>query len=413
MKAVILAAGEGTRLNPITINRPKSLIKINGKTILEYTLTTLKQSGISEIIIVTNYREKDIQQYFGNGKKYNLKISYKKQKKMDGTATAVGVTESLIENNFILIYGDLLFSPKVIKKIIAAFKTKKIDGVMAVTPIENPEGYGIVEIDKENKVKKIIEKPKINTSSKLVNAGLYIFSKKIFQKIKQIDASIRGEYELADAISLFIKEEKQILAVRIDKDDWMDIGRPWDLLKANAWILKKFNHRIDGTVEDGAHLIGPVTVAKTARIRSGAYIEGPVFIDKGSDIGPNCYIRPYTSIGKNVRIGNACEIKNTIIMDKTHVGHLSYVGDSIICERCNLGAGTIIANYRFDSKSIKMKIKNEIIDSKRRKLGAIIGDDVKTGIHTIILPGIKVGNNCWISVKYVVHRDLPDDTYAK
>lgn len=113
-----------------------------------------------------------------------------------------------------------------------------------------------------------------------------------------------------------------------------------------------------------------------------------------------------------MRIGNACEIKNTIIMDKTHVGHLSYVGDSIICERCNLGAGTIIANYRFDSKSVKMKIKNEIIDSKRRKLGAILGDDVKTGIHTILLPGVKVGNNSWISVNYIVDRDLPDNTYA-
>ena len=412
MKAVILAAGEGIRLNPITINRPKPLIKISGKTILEHTLTTLRHSGISEVIIVTNYREKDIRQYLGNGKKYNLKISYKTQEKMNGTATAVGATESMIKNNFILIYGDLLFSSEAIKKIIDTFKTKKIDGVMAVTPIENPEKYGIVEIDKENKIKKIIEKPKTNAPSKLANAGLYVFSKEIFQKIREIGTSIRGEYELTDAISLFVKEGKQVIAVRINKDEWIDIGRPWNLLEANAWILKKLSHRIDGTVEDGAHLIGPVTLTKTARIRSGTYIEGPVFIDEESDIGPNCYIRPYTSIGKNVRIGNACEIKNSIIMDKTHVGHLSYVGDSIICERCNLGAGTIIANYRFDSKSVKMKIKNKIIDSKRRKLGAIIGDDVKTGIHAILLPGVKVGNNSWISVNYIVDGDLPDNTYA-
>jgi bifunctional UDP-N-acetylglucosamine pyrophosphorylase/glucosamine-1-phosphate N-acetyltransferase len=413
MKAVILAAGEGSRLNPITINRPKPLIKISGKTILEYTLTTLRESGISDVIIVTNYREKDIQQYFGNGNKYKLKISYKKQEKMNGTATAVGITESLIKNNFILIYGDLLFSPKSIKKIIDTFNTKKIDGVMAITPIENPEKYGIVEIDKEQKIKKIIEKPKNNTPSKLANAGLYVFSKEIFQKIKQIKTSIRGEYELTDAISLFVKERNQVLTVQINKDDWIDIGRPWNLLEANAWILKRINHRIYGTVEDGAHLIGPVTLSKNARIRSGAYIEGPVFIDEESDIGPNCYIRPYTSIGKNVRIGNACEIKNTIIMDKTHVGHLSYVGDSIICERGNLGAGTIIANYRFDSKSVKMKIKNTIIDSKRRKLGAILGDDVKTGIHSILLPGVKVGNNSWINVNYIVDRDLPENTFAK
>jgi bifunctional UDP-N-acetylglucosamine pyrophosphorylase/glucosamine-1-phosphate N-acetyltransferase len=412
MKAVILAAGEGTRLNPITINRPKPLIKISGKTILEYTLATLNYSGISEVIIVTNYRQKDIQQYIGDGKKYDLKISYRKQEKMNGTAYAVLATESMIKENFILIYGDLLFSPEAIKKIVDVFITKKTDGVMAVTPTENPEKYGIVEIDKEQKIKKIIEKPKTNAPSKLANAGLYIFSKEIFDKIKQITASIRGEYELTDAISLFVKEGKNVLAVQINEDDWIDIGRPWNLLEANKWILKKLNHRIYGTVEDGAQLIGPVTVAKTARIRSGTYIEGPVFIDEESDIGPNCYIRPHTSIGKNVRIGNACEIKNTIIMDKTHVGHLSYVGDSIIGERCNLGAGTIIANYRFDSKSVKMKVKNKIIDSKRRKLGAILGDDVKTGIHAILLPGVKVGNNSWIGINYIVDRDLPDNTYV-
>jgi bifunctional UDP-N-acetylglucosamine pyrophosphorylase/glucosamine-1-phosphate N-acetyltransferase len=413
MKAVILAAGEGSRLKPITINRPKPLIKISGKAILEHSLKTLSDIGVNEVIIVTNYKEEAIQQYFGDGTNYKLKISYKKQKKMNGTGDALSTAESLIKDNFILIYGDLLFSPNAIKKIVHVFKEKKIDGAIAVTPIKNPEKYGIVEIEKDQKIKRIIEKPDIgDTPSNLANSGLYIFSKEIFDKTRQISASIRGEYELTDAISLFIQDGKQVLAVQIDKEDWIDIGRPWDILEANKWVLKRLNHRVYGIVEDGAHLIGSVTVAKTARIRSGAYIEGPAFIDEGSDIGPNCYIRPYTSIGKNVRIGNACEIKNTIIMDKTHVGHLSYVGDSIICERCNLGAGTIIANYRFDSKSVKMKVNNKILDSKRRKLGAILGDDVKTGIHSILLPGVKVGNNSWIGVNYVLNRDLPANTYV-
>ena len=101
------------------------------------------------------------------------------------------------------------------------------------------------------------------------------------------------------------------------------------------------DHRVLGNVEDGAHLLGPVSVAETARVRSGAYIEGPCFIDEGADVGPNCFIRANTSIGKNARVGNGCEVKNSIIMDGTHVGHLSYVGDSILCEKCNLGAGTL------------------------------------------------------------------------
>jgi bifunctional UDP-N-acetylglucosamine pyrophosphorylase/glucosamine-1-phosphate N-acetyltransferase len=223
---------------------------------------------------------------------------------------------------------------------------------------------------------------------------------------------VRGEWELTDAISLLVKDEKLVLAAEISKGDWLDIGRPWDLLEANGWVLKRMEHKVYGNVENGAHLIGPVTVAETARIRSGAYIEGPTFIDEGSDIGPNCFIRPCTSIGKNVRVGNACEIKNSVIMDGTHVGHLSYVGDSILGERCNLAAGTITANLRLDDGSVKMIVKGEVVDTGRRKLGAILGDNVKTGINALLMPGVKVGTNSWVGANFTVHSDLPANTVA-
>jgi bifunctional UDP-N-acetylglucosamine pyrophosphorylase/glucosamine-1-phosphate N-acetyltransferase len=209
---------------------------------------------------------------------------------------------------------------------------------------------------------------------------------------------------------LLIEDGKAVLASEISKGDWIDIGRPWDLLEANSWALKRMEHKVYGTVENGAHLIGPVTVAETARIRSGAYVEGPSFIDEGSDIGPNCYIRPCTSIGRNARVGNGCEVKNSIIMDGTHVGHLSYVGDSILCERCNLAAGTITANLRLDDGNVKMLVKGEVVDTGRRKLGAILGDNVKTGINALLMPGVKVGVNSWVGANFTVHKDVPADT---
>jgi bifunctional UDP-N-acetylglucosamine pyrophosphorylase/glucosamine-1-phosphate N-acetyltransferase len=165
--------------------------------------------------------------------------------------------------------------------------------------------------------------------------------------------------------------------------------------------------KIEGNIDDGAHLVGPVTVEEDARIRSGAYVEGPAFIGGESDIGPNCFIRPYTSIGRRVRVGNACEIKNSIVMDRTHIGHLSYIGDSVIGESCNLGAGTLIANYRFDGKSVKMRVKDSVLDTGKRKLGVVLGDEVKTGINASLMPGVKVGNDCWIGPNIVVYRDLP------
>jgi UDP-N-acetylglucosamine diphosphorylase / glucose-1-phosphate thymidylyltransferase / UDP-N-acetylgalactosamine diphosphorylase / glucosamine-1-phosphate N-acetyltransferase / galactosamine-1-phosphate N-acetyltransferase len=157
-------------------------------------------------------------------------------------------------------------------------------------------------------------------------------------------------------------------------------------------------------------LIGPVSVAETARVRSGAYIEGPCFIDEGADVGPNCFMRACTSVGKNARVGNGCEVKNTVIMDGTHVGHLSYIGDSVLGEKCNLGAGTITANLRFDNGSVKMQIKNKVVDTGRRKLGAILGDNVKTGIGVLLMPGVKVGNDSWVNAGLLVERDIPANT---
>ena len=413
MKAVLLAAGEGVRLQPITVSRPKHLIKVAGKPILEHCLEALKASGVTEALIVTHYMGDAIRQYFGDGKKIGLKLEYVEQAAMLGTGNALSVVEPYVDGDFVLVYGDLLFSPEAMKKVVHSYEKEKPAAVIAVVPVEKPESYGVVELENEKKVKRIIEKPASGKApSNLANAGLYVFSMEIFDKIRQTKASIRGEWELTDALSLLIRDKKRVLAAKISKDDWIDIGRPWDLLEANSWALKRMEHKVFGNVEDGAHLIGPVTVAETARIRSGAYIEGPTFIGEGSDIGPNCYIRACTSIGKNVRIGNACEIKNSIIMDWTHIGHLSYVGDSILCEHCNLGAGTITANYRLDAGTVKMTVKGKVIDSGRKKLGAILGDNVKTGINALLMPGVKVGANSWVGPNFMVTKDLPANAKA-
>jgi bifunctional UDP-N-acetylglucosamine pyrophosphorylase/glucosamine-1-phosphate N-acetyltransferase len=411
MKAIILAAGEGVRLQPITSTRPKHLIKIGGKPILEHCLNAVKTSGIEEALIVIHYMGDVIRQYFGDGKKFGLKIEYVEQKAVLGTGNAVSIVEPHIKDDFLLVYGDLLFSVDAVKNVINLHEKEKPAATMAVVPVENPEDYGIVELEDEKHVKRIVEKPKHEEApSNLANAGIYVFSTEIFDKVRETSASARGEWEITDAISQLLNEKKTVLAIKISQDDWVDIGRPWDLLEANRWALERMEHKVYGLVENGARLIGPVSVAETARIRSGAYIEGPALIDEESDIGPNCYIRSYTSIGKKVRIGNACEIKNSIIMDNVHIGHLSYVGDSILGENCNLGAGTITANYRLDGGTIKMVVKDRVVDSERTKLGAVLGDNVKAGINALFMPGVKVGNNSQIGPDVIVYRDVPADT---
>ena len=164
--------------------------------------------------------------------------------------------------------------------------------------------------------------------------------------------------------------------------------------------------RISGDVEKGAYLKGEVIVEKGATVRSGAYIEGPVFIGESSVVGPNCFIRPHTYLGKKVKVGNGCEVKNSLIMDGSSVGHLSYVGDSVIGRKVNFGAGTTTANLRHDDRPVKVTVKGKRMSSGRRKLGAIIGDDVKTGIGTLLAPGVVLHQGARTGIGVVVERDV-------
>lgn len=411
MKAVLLAAGAGERLLPLTATRPKHLLKVGGKPILQYCLEAVKAAGITEVVIVTHYMADAIHSYFSDGSQLGLKVTYVAQPKILGTGNAAGVAEPYLHGDFVLIYGDLLFGQDAVKTVLSKFRNGKTAAVVGVVQVDRPENYGIIEHDSQMHVKRIVEKPASGQApSNLANAGVYVFSWDVFGKIAQLKASVRGEWELTDALTMLAEEGKTVVAAELSKGDWFDVGRPWDLLDANVWALKRMEHRVLGKVEDGAHLIGPVTVAESARIRSGAYIEGPAFIDEEADVGPNCYIRPGTSLGKKTRVGNGCEVKNSIIMDGTHVGHLSYVGDSVLGEKCNLGAGTITANLRFDDGPVKMSIKGKVVDTGRRKLGAILGDNVKTGIKSSFMPGVKIGANTWVGANLMVERDLPADS---
>ena len=409
MKAVVLSAGEGIRLRPLTLTRPKHLIPIGGKPLLEHLLTSLKTASLEEVLIVVHYMSEKIQGFFGDGSKLGLQIKYVFQKEMGGTADAIATIEPFVEDDFLLVYGDLLITPNVIKQVLHSYEKEKPTVTMAVVPVEYPENYGIVKLD-DSHVTDIFEKPSKEAPTNLANTGIYVFPTEIFQKIRQTSPSSRGELEITDSLRLLLEEKQSVLAVPVSSEEWLDVGRPWDLFEANERVLSQTEPVVEGEIEDGAHLTGPVSVARGARIRSGAYIRGPVFIGENSDIGPNCYIRPYTSVGRHVRIGNACEIKNSVILDETQIGHLSYIGDSVIGEECNLGAGTIVANYRLDGKTVKMMVKDEVVDSGRTKLGVILGDRVKAGINSVFMPGVKVGHNSWIGPNVVVYRDVPSKT---
>jgi len=190
---------------------------------------------------------------------------------------------------------------------------------------------------------------------------------------------------------------------------WSDIGLPWHLLDANKFLLNNIKQDIKGKVEENVQIIGDVRIGKNTLIRSGSYIIGPCYIGENSLIGPNAFIRPFTSIGDDCHIGMS-EIKNSLIFSNTSIPHFNYIGDSIICENVNLGAGTKISNLRFDNNNIKMKINEKLIDSGRRKLGAIIGPNSQTGINSSIMCGKKIGEGSVIGAHTMVNEDIPANT---
>jgi len=223
-----------------------------------------------------------------------------------------------------------------------------------------------------------------------------MFTPEIFSVISRTVKSPRGEYEITGSVQLLLEEGYDISYQEIKS--WFNLTYPWDLLTANESLLARIEPQNLGEVEDNVMLNGPITVGRNTVIRSGSYIMGPVIIGDDCDIGPNCYIRPATSIGDGCHIGAAVEVKNSIIMRGTKIPHHNYVGDSVIGEQCNFGAGTKIANLRLDKKNIRAAG----VDTGRRKLGAIIGDHVETGINASINVGSVIGDNAFIGLGAVV-----------
>ena len=385
------------------------MLPVAGKPIIQYNIESLKNNGITDILLIVRYKEEIVRNYFGDGSDFGVNISYKTQKDFLGTANAISYAKDFIDDSIIVLNGDIILDEEIIQEMIEKYDDLTPDTLMLLTEVEDPSAFGVVEIEDGN-IKSIVEKPKREEApSNLVNAGIYIFNEDIFDKIDKTEISQRGEYEITDSVSMQIQDNKAVIGHKTSKD-WIDVGRPWELIEVNEGLISELKTQIKGKIEDGAFIHGEVFLDEGSVIKAGVYIEGNVYIGKNCDIGPNSYIRGNTYFGDNVHVGNAVEIKNSIIMENTNVSHLSYVGDSVIGSGCNIAAGTNIANLRFDNATIKTKIKNQKIDSGRRKLGAIIGDSVKTGINSSFSPGVKIGHNSTIGSGVLLYEDLPSDT---
>ncbi|MCC7566192.1 MAG: NTP transferase domain-containing protein [Methanomicrobiaceae archaeon] len=399
MQCVVLAAGEGKRMRPLTAKRPKVMLPIANRPMMEHLVLAVRDAGISDFIFVVGYGEREIRSHFRDGGPYGVRIAYVTQRNQLGTADALRTASGMVSGRFLLLNGDMILRTNDIERIC------RMDApCMAVYPTEHPEDYGVVTLegDRIASLEEKSDRPRTN----LINAGAYLLDADIFDLLKGITISGRGEFELTDALLGYISEQG-LKACLLDY--WLDVGQPWDLLDANEALLATIAHEQRGSVEAGVTLSPAVTIGEGSVIRSGTYIEGACAIGENCIIGPHAYIRGSTSIGDNCHIGHAVEIKNSIIMPGTKIPHFNYVGDSVIGCGCNFGAGTKIANLRHDRGPVKVCGRN----TGRKKFGAIVGDGVQFGINCSVNVGSVIGSNARIAPHSLVEGCFEDDTVIR
>lgn len=395
---VILAAGNGTRLRPLTTHIPKPLIQFLGKPVMQHSMEAALPY-VSEFICIVGVHEDKIRAFFGDSFQ-GVPITYIVQKQQSGTGHALNLAaDSISSDTFMSMYGDDLYPANFFEK------TAQYDGyTIAGQKKENWKSFGVLQVDAHGNLVKIIEKP-TEFVSDLVNPGLYKLSKDIFSLYNDVSLSTRGEYELTDLVSLFIKDH-YVKVLEFEKG-WYPLSYPWSLLDVVEQMTAEMKSENKGTIEEGAIIRGNVYISEGTIIKSGAYIEGNFYIGKNCVIGPNCYLKGFGSIGNNCWIGNAVEVTQSVIGNNVNVRHLSYVGNSVIGNSVNLAAGTILASLRHDEKNVRVTVNGIRVDSGRLKLGAIIGDNVKTGIHTSIMPGCKLEAGRVTLPAEVVREDKP------
>jgi UDP-N-acetylglucosamine diphosphorylase/glucosamine-1-phosphate N-acetyltransferase len=395
MKAIILAAGIGKRMQPI--QKDKCLLKFLGKELILHQIETLEKAGIKEFIIVCNPRSVEkIKSLVGE------KAEYVIQPEAKGMADALLSIQNPPNEALIVGISDLLDQTA----YESVLKKKEGDAVILGYRVKEyfPGGYLITEGEK---VKGVVEKPEPgNEPSNLVNVVVHLHRK--FDKLLECMKSTKSEkddvYELS--MSKMMKDGYDFRYVTFD-GDWVPIKYPWHILDATKFFLDRIKNKISRSAEVSKKvtITGKVFIDEGVRVLENAVIRGPCYIGKNSVIGNSTLICGGSHIGDGCVVGFVSEVKHSYLGNSIWL-HRNYVGDSILMDNCNLGAGTSVANWRFDKQPVRVNIGDEKISTGMEKFGCIIGENCKIGINTSIMPGMKIGPNAIVGAHLMISKDV-------
>ena len=381
MRAIILAAGEGMRLRPLTTYMPKVMLPVGNKPILEYVVEALRNNSIKEITIVVGYKSDRIKQYFGNGADFGVHIDYVEQKKQLGTAHALYQAKK--DGEFLLLFGDNIVGERCVKELL----NTKINTIIGARS-NRISAYGIVE-SVGGKIKIV---RKAWDGEAIAFTGMGHFDGEIFEVIEE--KMKEGIYNLPEILN------DMDIRLKITDCEWKDAVYPWDLIELNSYSLRRNVRKLAGKIEESI-IIGNVEIGENSRIGAGTYIYGNVKIGENCEIGPNSVIIGDTSIGDGVRIGALSYIENSLIMDDVSIGEGSYLKDSVIGRESWLGVKFV----GLSGKARKI-IEGEIIDVNA---GIIIGEGAYIGSSVVIHPGVVIGSNAKIGSLKVLKEDVANE----
>ncbi|MCF2136294.1 MAG: NDP-sugar synthase [Candidatus Thorarchaeota archaeon] len=414
MKALVLTAGRGNRLRPITSNRSKSMLMIAGRPVLEYIIESLRENGIKDIVMIVGHGREEIMTFFQQGGDFDVRIRYIVQHEQKGVEDAMLLAREEIDSDteFLLVNGDVLVEPDMVKRTLTNHENMDADVTMLVTLVPNPEQFGTVKIGRNGIVERMVEKggPDRYVSNYAVG-GVTVFTTEIFDYLLKHDTM-----ELA--IEAMISERKKITATVWERE-WAEFTWPWDILKANRIVMDRILRGRGTFIAESAEihknvvLEGPVYIGEESIIRPGTTLRGPVYIGKGVYVGNNSLVRDYASLCEGVHLGYAVEVRNSMVFDRVNVGRMTYLADSIVGADTCIEAGAQMWNWRPGSESLFLQYNDQRVQIPMSKFGSIVGDGVIIGVNSSIYPAIRIGENSLIAPGCIINEDIPPSSLVQ
>ncbi len=404
MKVLFLCGGVGKRMFPLT--EDKLLLKFVGRSLLEHQMERAREAGVNEFVVVANPQNLEKIQRIAGGLA-GAKVDFAVQEEPLGIADALQKAERLLEDEVMVVNPNDVFDSIGYLALFLERRKGSAASYLLGYQVQDYFPGGYLVVDGDGNLEQIIEKPpRGEEPSNLVNilVHLHTDTRALFRYIEGAETTKDDVYECA--LDRMVKEGRKIRVVPY-ADFWSAIKYPWHIFTVVRYFLDGSEPVVSPSarISPRATVEGKVIIEDNVRVMENAVIRGPAYIGANTIIGNNVLVRDYSHIGADCVVGYCTEVKGSYIGDRCWF-HSNYIGDSVIAEGCSFGAGTVLANFRFDEQNISVRIGGEVIDTGLDKFGAIIGENCKTGINASVLPGIRIGPNSFVGPHVCLTNDL-------